>query len=79
MTQEQIDVLYKMMILIHEHEWFGERKKMIDRNELQEWIAKSFANHMGVYTIPDNMSWGTLTTKEKFDKYWKLHGKVILK
>jgi hypothetical protein len=36
MTQEQINTLYNLTILIHEHEWFGKRGKPRDREEVQE-------------------------------------------
>lgn len=35
MTQEQINVFYNLTILIHEHEWFGKRKKSRNREEFQ--------------------------------------------
>lgn len=70
MTQEQINFLYKLTISIHEHEWFGKRDKPRDREEVQEWVSKQLALGMGIYTTPCGMSWGVLTTKEKFDEYW---------
>lgn len=76
MTQEQIDILYSMTILIHEHEWFGKRKKPKNRNEVQEWVSKKLASCIGVYTTPCGMSWGVLTTKEDFEEYWNEHGKI---
>lgn len=76
MTQEEINVLYNITIVIHEHEWFGKRKKPREREEVQEWVAKQLANSMDIYTIPIGMSWGSLTTKERFDEYWNEHGKV---
>ena len=41
MTQEQINTLYNLSILINEHEWFGKRKKPRDREEVQEWVLNS--------------------------------------
>lgn len=76
MTQEQINTLYNLTILIHEHEWFGKRKKARNREEVQEWVSKQLASSMEIYTIPCGMSWGVLTTKEHFDEYWTEHGKV---
>lgn len=75
MTQEEINLLYQLTITIHEHEWFGKRKKPRDREEVQEWVAKKLA-FLDIYTIPCGMSWGILTTKEDFDKYWSEHSKI---
>lgn len=76
MTQGEIDILYSLTIMIHEHEWFGKRKNARDRNEVQEWVAKKLANCMDIYTIPCGMGWGILTTKERFDEYWNEHSKI---
>ena len=76
MKQEQIDTLYQLTILIHEHEWFGQRNNKRDRDEVQEWVAKKLASCMDIYTTPCGMSWGVLTTKEEFDKYWNEHSKI---
>jgi hypothetical protein len=76
MTQEQINTLYNLTILIHEHEWFGKREKPRDREEVQEWVSKKLASCMDIYTTPCGMSWGVLTTKEEFEKYWNEHSKI---
>ena len=73
MTQSEINTLYNLTILIHEHEWFGKRKKPRDREEVQEWVSKQLEN---IYTIPCGMSWVVLTTKEEFDEYWNEHSKI---
>ena len=78
MTQEQVNTLYNMTILIHEDEWFGKRKHKRDRNEVQEWVAKKLASCMGIYTTPCGMSWGVLCSKEHFDEYWSEHSKIKL-
>jgi hypothetical protein len=77
MTQEQIDIIFRLTISIHEDEWFGKRKKPRDREEVQEWVAKTLASSMNIYTTPCGMSWGVLTTKEYFDEYWSKHKKII--
>ena len=86
MTQEQINYLFNITILIHENEWFGDTKKKClfgkekkirrDREEVQEWVAKKLAETMEVYTIPVGMSWGSLVDKETFDKYWSENSKI---
>lgn len=76
MTQEQIDVLYELTIIIHDDEWFGVRNNPRDRNDVQEWVAKKLSECMKIYTIPCGMSWGTLVTKEQFDTYWSMYSKV---
>lgn len=82
MTQEEIDIIYNITILIHEDEWFKSKKtksiwnifrqqqKQRDREEVQKWVARQLAV-VKVYTIPCGSSWGVLTTKEEFDNYWK--------
>ena len=76
MDQKQIDTLFNLTILIHEHEWFGKRKKHRDREEVQEWVAKKLASTMSIYTVPMGMSWGVLTDKENFNKYWDENSKI---
>jgi hypothetical protein len=76
MTQEEINVLYNITIVIHEHEWFRKGKKRRDRNELQEWVSKELATTLNIYTIPCGMSWGVLCTKEDFEEYWNNHSKI---
>ena len=76
MDQKQIDTLFNLTILIHEHEWFGERKKTRNREEVQEWVSKKLASTMDVYTIPMGMSWGVLTDKENFNRYWNDNSKI---
>jgi hypothetical protein len=75
-TQEQIDFIYNLTILIHEHQWFGTRDNSRDRDELQEWVAKQLASGLNIYTTPCGASWGILVTKEQFEKYWKEHSKI---
>ena len=76
MTQEEINTLYNLTILIHEHEWFGKVKGRRDRNEVQEWVAKKLASCHGIYTVPCGASWGVLTNKDEFDEYWNTHSKI---
>lgn len=76
MTQEEIDILYNLTIVIHEHKWFGIRKKPRDREEVQEWVAKQLATSMKIYTTPCGSSWGVLCSKEHFDEYWNEHSKI---
>lgn len=71
MTQTELNTLFNITILLHEHEWFGKRKKPRDREEVQEWVAKQLAEAAEVYTIPCGSSWGILTTKDEFDEYYK--------
>jgi hypothetical protein len=52
MNQEEINVIYNMMILIHESEWFGKRNKKREREEVMEWVSKQLAINLNVYTIP---------------------------
>ena len=70
MTQEEINILYELTITIHEHSWFGKRKKPRDRDEVQEWVSKQLGKSIGIYTIPIGSSWGVLTSKEDFNEYW---------
>ena len=76
MSQGEINTLYNLTILIHEHEWFGERKNPKNREEVQEWVSKNLAICQEIYTVPCGSSWGVLTTKEHFDNYWKEHSKI---
>lgn len=79
MTQKQINTLYHITILIHEDEWFGKRveKTKRDRQEVQEWVAKTLAESMGIYTVPSGSSWGVLTTEDRFREYWNEHSKTM--
>ena len=43
---------------------------------MQEWVSKKLASTMGVYTIPMGMSWGVLTDKENFNRYWNDNSKI---
>ena len=72
--QEIIDVIFSITLSIHENKWFKEKERT--RDEVQEWVAKKLASCMDIYTTPCGMSWGILTTKEKFDEYWNEHGKI---
>jgi hypothetical protein len=76
MTQEEINMLYDLTILIHEHEWFGKRSGSRSREEVQEWVAKKLASCMCIYTIPLGSSWGVLCNKEDFEKYWSEGSKI---
>lgn len=75
MTSDEIDLLYSLTITIHENKWFGKRNKPRDREEVQEWVSKQLALS-GIFTIPCGSSWGTITTKERFEEYWNEHGKI---
>lgn len=77
MSQEEINFLYNITILIHENEWFGKRKNPRNREEVQEWVSKQLAINLDIFTIPCGMSWGVLTTKENFEEYWKENSKVL--
>jgi len=76
MTQEQINTLYNLTILIHEHEWFGKRKKSRDREEVQEWVSQKLASSMGIYTVPVGMSWGSKVDRDKYIEYWTENTKI---
>lgn len=76
MTQEQINTLYNITILIHEDKWFGNNKKRRNREEVQEWVSKELASCMEIYTVPCGSSWCVLVTKDFFDDYWKEHSKI---
>jgi len=71
MTQEEIDTLYSITIMIHENEWFGTNKPRRDREEVQAWVADQLAKSSAIYTIPIGSGWGTLVSKERFDSYWR--------
>lgn len=48
MTQEEVDVVFNITILIHESKWFGERKDKRDRDEVHCWnIYNALWNVMG--------------------------------
>ncbi|MFW6247111.1 MAG: hypothetical protein ACOC22_02985 [bacterium] len=74
MTQKELDTLFEITITIHEDQWFGKRKNPRSREEVQEWVTKQLAESQGIYTIPCGMSWGALTTKQRFDEYWRENG-----
>lgn len=71
MTQEEIDTLYSITIILHEDKYFGKRKKPLQRELVQKWVAEQLAKTLNIYTVPCGMSWGVLTTKEHFDEYWQ--------
>lgn len=73
MTQKEINVLYNSAIVVHCV--FNQPEKRRDIEEVQGWVAKSLADSE-IYTIPIGSSWGTLTTKELFDEYWKDNSKI---
>lgn len=76
MSNDEIDIIFNITILIHEHEWFGKRKKPRNREEVQEWVAKRLAGSLDIYTIPSGMSWGYQCSKEEFKEYWSKNGKL---
>lgn len=76
MTQEEINLIYNITILIHEDEWFGKRKKPRNREEVQQWVSKTLAKNLQIYTIPCGMSWGVLTDEENFNRYWNKNGNI---
>ena len=76
MTQEEINILFNITIVLHEDEWFGKRKPPRDREEVQEWVAKKLAESLEIYTIPCGMSWGIKVDKPRFDEYWKTNSKI---
>jgi len=71
MTQEELNVLFNITIMIHEHEHFGKRKKPLDRNEVQKWVAMQLADALNIYTIPIGSSWGVEVDEERFCEYWE--------
>lgn len=52
-----------------------EKNQEIER-KFKNGLLKKLASCMDIYTTPCGMSWGVLTTKEKFDEYWDEHGKI---
>ena len=59
MTQQEVNLLFNITILIHENEIL--KKK--DREELQTWVAQQLADNE-IYTVKSGMSWGVLVDKE---------------
>ena len=76
MTQKELDVIFEIAITLHENEWFGKRNEPKDRETVQEWVAAMLADNLNIYTIPCGVSWGVLTTKEEYEKYWNEHSKL---
>lgn len=76
MTQKEVDVLFEMMLEIHENNWFGTRNKPKRRDVMYEWVSKQLAKNLEVYTIPIGASWGVLVSKERFDEYWKENSNI---
>lgn len=76
MTQEEINTLYEITIMIHENDWFGKRKKPKDRELVQEWVAQTLANTLQIYTIPVGMSWGMKVDENTYNEYWNEHSKL---
>lgn len=76
MTQEEINTLFNITIVLHESKWFGERKKPRDREQVQQWVAEKLASSLQIYTIPCGMSWGTLVDKDRYEEYWKENSKI---
>ena len=76
MTQKLIDTLFQITVAIHQDIWFGKRRKRRDRKEVQEWISRQLDQSLKIYTIPCGSSWGVLTSKDEFDKYWLENSKI---
>ncbi len=75
MTQDEINTLFSITISIHQDKFFGKGER-IDRNIVQEWVARQLATNLEIYTIPIGSSWGVLTTKEKYEEYWSKFSKL---
>ena len=75
MTQEEINILFSITITLHEHKFFGEGKRA-NREMVQEWVARQIAVMHEIYTVPCGSSWGVITTKDRYDKYWEEHSKL---
>lgn len=78
MTQKEIDVIFNITILIHEDKSFTRksifgRSKRADRELVQAWVAKMLAETLEIYTVPSGMSWGVLTSKERYEEYYFPH------
>ncbi len=70
MTQQEIDIIFNLTILIHEDKYFGKPKGRLDRNKLQAWVTKQLADSLNVYTIPCGSSWGVIATKKEYEEYY---------
>jgi hypothetical protein len=76
MTQEQIDTLFQMTIMIHENSWFGSTVGRRDRDEVQEFVAMHLSVCLDIHTIPCGASWGVIVDKDEFNDYWNKNGKI---
>ena len=63
MTQNEIDLIFNITIVMFENPWFKEKKRT--RAEVQQWVADKLAES-GIYTIPIGSGWGSLCTEEKY-------------
>lgn len=70
MTQEEINCVFQMTIMIHQENWFGKNNKRRDREEVQAWVAIQLAV-LGIYTRPCGSGWGVIVSKDEHEKYYK--------
>lgn len=73
MTQEEVNLIFNITILMHEHPWFKEKKRT--RDEVQNWVTEKLAENE-IYTVPVGMSWGVLCSKERYDDRKRIQRKA---
>jgi hypothetical protein len=71
MTQEDINFIFNVTILIYEDPWFKKKKRT--RDEVQAWVAEKLAER-GVYTISMGMSWGHIVSEERYNEHHNKDG-----
>lgn len=75
MTQNELNTIFSITISIHENKFFGNDSR-IDREIVQEWVAKQIAISLEIFTIPIGSSWGVITTEDKYKEYWSKNSKL---
>lgn len=78
MTQEEIDSVFQLAIMIHEEKWFGDNNKRRDRDEVQAWVAIQLAG-LGIYTRPCGSGWGVIVSKAEHEEYYKKYKRKFSK
>lgn len=63
MTQGEVDLVYRITIIMYEHPWFKEKSRT--RDEVQNWVREQLSQH-NIFTVPVGMSWGVLTDENYY-------------
>ena len=56
MTQQELNVLFSITIVIHTDPWFKNKS----RDEVQNWVAQQLRDNLDIYSYPIGSSWGSI-------------------